>query len=179
LQAAQGVVQNRVENGARILRFSLPVPSVNEAEPLVTMRLRGLLGSDSVTTLTLDSAFVGGTPVRGAQSRFQTLGLNYSGGKPRLYFTPLITLVAPNPATDNLSVTLSAQEASSIALRIVNVLGQATELFTGSIDVGERDFRFDLSHLPTGTYLLELRSSSLTNTASLPERTSTRIQIVR
>jgi hypothetical protein len=179
LQAAQGVVQNRVENGARILRFSLPVPSVNEAEPLVTIRLRGLLGSDSVTTLTLDSAFVGGTPVRGSQSRFQTLGLNYSGGKPRLYFTPLITLVAPNPATDNLSVTLSAQEASSIALRIVNVLGQATELFTGSIDAGERDFRFDLSHLPTGTYLLELRSSSLTNPASLPERTSTRIQIVR
>ncbi len=179
LQAAQGVVQNRVENGARILRFSLPVPSVNEAEPLVTMRLRGLLGSDSVTTLTLDSAFVGGTPVRGTQSRFQTLGLNYSGGKPRLYFTPLITLVAPNPATDNLSVKLSAQEASNIVLRIVNVLGQATELFAGSIDVGERDFRFDLSQLPTGTYLLELRSSSLTNTTSLPERTSTRIQIVR
>lgn len=179
LQAAQGLIQNRVENGVRILRFSLPVPSVNETEPLVTMRLRGLLGSDSVTTLTLDSAFVGGTPVRGTQSRFQTLGLNYSGGKPRLYFTPLITLVAPNPATDNLSVKLSVQEASSIVLRIVNVLGQATELFAGSIDAGERDFRFDLSHLPTGTYLLELRSSSLTNTASLPERTSTRIQIVR
>lgn len=179
LQAAQGVTQNRVENGARILRFSLNVPSANEADPIVTMRLRGLLGNDSLTTLTLDSAFVGNTPVRGTQSRFQTLGLNYSGGKPRLYFTPLITLVAPNPASDDLLVKLSATEPSNISLRIVNVLGQTRELFAGSIDTGERDFRFELTGLPTGAYLLELHSSSPTNPTLPLERTTTRIQIVR
>ncbi len=178
-QAAQGVLQNRVENGARIMRFSVNVASINESEPIVTLRLRGLLGNDSLTTLTLDSAFAGGTPVRGSQSRFQTIGLNYSGGKPRLYFTPLITLVAPNPASDELLVRLSALESSSISLRIVNVLGQTTEILTGSVDAGERDFRFDLSPFPTGAYLLELRSQSLVNPALPLERSNTRIHIVR
>lgn len=178
-QAAQGVLQNRVENGARILRFSVNVASINESEPIVTLRLRGLLGNDSLTTLTLDSAFAGGTPVRGSQSRFQTIGLNYSGGKPRLYFTPLITLVAPNPASDELLVRLSALELSSISLRIVNILGQTTEFFVGSVDAGERDFRFDLSPFPTGAYLLELRSQSLINPALPLERSNTRIHIVR
>ena len=178
-QPSQGVLQNRVENGARILRLSVAVSSTNESEPIVTLRLRGLLGNDSLTTLTLDSASVGGTPLRGSQSRFQTIGLNYSGGKPRLYFTPLITLVAPNPASDELSVRFSALESSSISLRIVNVLGQTAELFGGSIDAGERDFRFDLSPFPTGAYLLELRSQSLINPALPLERSHTRIHIVR
>lgn len=175
---SQGVLQNRVENGVRTMIFRVIIPSTNESEPLVTMSLRGLLGNDSLTTLTIDSAFVGSTPLRGAQSRFRTVGLNYAGGKP-LYFTPLVRLVAPNPASEELSVTIETPEPAEIILRIFNVLGQATPLFTGRVEAGEKEFRFSVAALPVGTYILELRASNLRNPAILPERSTTRIQIVR
>ncbi|MFY8001892.1 MAG: choice-of-anchor D domain-containing protein [Candidatus Kapaibacteriota bacterium] len=179
LQAAQGVVQNRVENGVRIIRFSVNVPSEQDTVPLVVMRLRGLLGNDSVTTITADSAFVGATPIRGSVSRFRTLGLNYSGGKPRLYYSPTIRLIAPNPASEEISVKIDAAESADATLRLVNVLGQGLTLFTGRLSAGEQDFHFPLSAIPTGTYILELRSISFSGQPAASERSTMHLHIVR
>lgn len=175
--AMQGLVENRVVNGARLLRLSVPVPA--SSDTLITMRFRGLLGNDSTTILSIDSAFVGNVTLRGAISRFKTLGLNYSGSGTRLYFTPLVKIVAPNPASDQLSVSVDASEAATIALRLINVLGQATSLYEGSIDAGSRDFRFPLEAIPTGTYTLEMRSTVVRFPNEPPERFTMRINVVK
>lgn len=175
--AMQGLIENRIVNGARLLRFSVPVSA--SSDTLITMRFRGLLGNDSATTLTIDSAFVSNIALRGAISRFKTLGLNYAGSGTRLYFTPLVKVVAPNPASEQLSVSIDAAESATIVLRLINVLGQATSLYEGSIEAGSRDFRFPLEAIPTGTYTLEMRSTVMRFPNTPPERFTMRINIVK
>jgi WD40 repeat protein len=174
---AQGLRENRVSGGARILRLSLPVQAVSDT--LVSLRLRGLLGNDSSTTLHIDSARVGETALRGSVSRFRTVGLNFAGSAPRLYFAPSVRFVAPNPASGRISVKIDAVESALISLHLVNVLGQSLTLFEGSIGAGEQDIELPLDEVPTGTYSLELRSRPQRFPSAALERSAVRVNVVK
>jgi hypothetical protein len=176
---AGGALTNVVENGARVVQFRFPVPSAVEDEPIARLRLRGLLGDDSATTITIDSAFVGEVAAQGSASAFRTLGLNYAGGA-RLYFTPIITLVAPNPASSRIAATLLLQEPSRVTFRLVNTLGQAVELARQNLDAGLREVELSLgAEIPTGSYALEAVSQSLRRIGAPPERATKQIIILR
>jgi hypothetical protein len=161
-------------NGARILTFSATVPSGNDTTPLLQLGLRGLLGNDTLTTITIDSVRIGGVAIRGSESRFQALGLNNSSGRPRLYYTSpvIIRTAAPNPAQDGISLTLEALEDAPSHVFLVDVLGKKTLLGEYTFSQGTHIVPFTLSNLPSGVYTLEV----LTNGHS---RTTTRIHLLR
>ena len=66
-----------------------------------------------------------------------------------------LPLFYPNPATDALSLDLSAQPAGAYEVRVLDVLGQL--VLRQTLAAGQRQ-TVALTQLPTGTYLLHLSS---------------------
>lgn len=150
----------RIEGRERVAVVSTSISSDNPQDPVAVLRLRGLLGNDSVTTLTVDSVVVGGFVLNGsAQSRVQTTGFNQAGGT-RLYYLRRVQLVslAPNPATDEVQLTLLAQASTPFVLKLVDVFGRRTVLHEGTVAVGEHRFAVPLGGLASGVYWLELHT---------------------
>jgi hypothetical protein len=161
-------LRSRVENGARILHFAEQIPAGTDTVPLLQLGLRGLLGNDTRTTITIDSAFIGSVAVRGSVSQFQTLGVNSSGGT-RLYYTPPVQLVAlaPNPAQDVVSLHLKAIEAAQIQVFIVDVLGKRTQMVNTFLQQGDHTVVCALTSLSSGVYSIEIFANGTRQTAQI------------
>jgi hypothetical protein len=150
----------RIEGSERVAVVSASVNSDNSQAPVAVLRLRGLLGNDSVTTLTVDNVVVGGFALSGsAQSRVEATGFNQAGGT-RLYHLRRVRLVslAPNPATAEVQLTLLAQASTPFVLKLVDVFGRRTVLHEGSVAAGEHRLTIPLGAVASGVYVLELHT---------------------
>jgi WD40 repeat protein len=158
---------NIVQNGARILTYTTTIASQNENEPVLRLKLRGLLGSDSVTTLRLDSLIVGGVALplsiqTMTTSQVRMRGLNGLGGT-RLFFatTPSLAIkgVSPNPASDALTLELDVTEETLVTARLVDMLGREHVAWSGSVAKGAETLDISTKNTAAGVYVLEVQYS--------------------
>ncbi len=161
-------VSSTIDKGARVLRFAVPITTTDENEPLLRLKLRGLLGNDSVTTLRVDSLRVGGVLLTGAQSRYQTIGLNYAGGV-RLFYVPAVTLksIAPNPTSAEASIVLNVNRATNVSVTLVDVYGRRMQVMAGVMGEGEQAVVLNTSGLASGVYMVEVQSVDGIQTARI------------
>lgn len=62
----------------------------------------------------------------------------------------------PNPVSDNLNFTLSANESFDIEIKIVNTLGSTIKTESKTILSGENKFQINMSELESGFYFVEM-----------------------
>lgn len=155
--------RSRIERGARILTFVVRIPNESDTVPIVQLNLRGLLGNDTLTTITLDSVFIGNVQLRGSQARFQAIGLNSSSGKPRLYYTSpvIVQALAPNPSNDGITLYTKVLEPSSVQVFLVDVLGRRTLLQEEKVHEGTKSFYVPLKDVTSGVYIVELVTNNI------------------
>ena len=85
----------------------------------------------------------------------------YNLGGTRLENSTLNNLdVYPNPSRDIFNVTFTSEEAQTICIRVVNILGE--EIFTDNYTniIGQFDQRIDLTKQAKGIYSLEISTPS-------------------
>jgi hypothetical protein len=75
--------------------------------------------------------------------------------------------VMPVPATDNLTVMYSNSPAPVLTLKITNLTGQLLIHDEVILFKGSYQQVFDVSHIPAGTYLLEITTNNQKNTRKL------------
>jgi hypothetical protein len=62
----------------------------------------------------------------------------------------------PNPTSGVLSIRMESEQAETANIRIFNSLGSIVNETTALLNKGENELTFDLSHLPNGTYCMNL-----------------------
>ncbi len=155
------------------LTYRMMIPSEDSKDALVRLRVRGLLGNATTTTVRVDSAVVGGvvlsTPSYAATTHYRVLGLNFAGGGVRLLYVPRVQVIAiaPNPSAEDVSVRLRLKEATSMVVQVVDMLGHRCLLFEGDVREGEQALRLKTSDLASGVYALEIRAGSETITTMM------------
>ncbi len=150
----------------RVSRFIATITSAVEDEPILKLKLRGLWGNDTLTTLRIDSASVSGVVVKSAGSavgNIQTIGLNHAGGGVQLFtMKPTVTLklVAPNPTSDEAVAVLAVTQRTTVNVMLTDMYGRRTQVFTGVVDEGEHSVPLQTSGFSSGVYGVEVRSAS-------------------
>ena len=77
----------------------------------------------------------------------------------------------PNPAKNFASVSIIAQQVLFASIDIVDVTGRLVRnVFSGSLNTGEKYFSVDVRNLSPGIYFLELKSNGLMQTRKLVVR---------
>jgi WD40 repeat protein len=132
-QAASASLQGQ----ERVITFTGLVPSgITSDSVLLRLRVRGLLGNDTATTLRAESVRIAGVelerPTIGSTTQVHMAGFNRVGGL-RLYYPKAIVKVlkaSPNPVRehDHIMLTLEASEATEAEFRLVDMLGRRTPL---------------------------------------------------
>jgi hypothetical protein len=169
------------EGGAigQTMFFRANIASEQETEALVRLRIRGLLGNATTTTIILDNVRLNNVPQSSTDTAFyRSRGVNYAGGVPRLISSPNLQgfSLAPNPVDAEARLSLTLREPSAVVVEITNILGTKQIVFSGIVQQGEQIVRVPLQHCISGAYWLECR----VNPASLgEERVVKRITIVR
>ena len=65
--------------------------------------------------------------------------------------------IVPNPVIDQCSITVESSQNDQISIDLYNIFGQQVEtLFNGEMTSGKKQFAFDVSDLPSGTYFIHL-----------------------
>ena len=80
--------------------------------------------------------------------------------------TVMINHVSPNPATDNLNVSVYGRVESSMQLRVFNALGQEVLSETKQLNIGANEISLNISNLTTGMYFI----STANNPEQIPHK---------
>lgn len=156
---------NSVQNGIRTLTYSTALSSDNENEPVMRVKLRGLLGSDSVTTFRITSFVVGGVALPLASqttpiAQVVMKGLNRSGGTRLFYATsPTLALksISPNPSESALTLAFEASEEMDVRMRLVDMLGNQRAEWQKIIPKGSQNLALQTENVSAGAYMLEVQ----------------------
>ncbi len=151
------------------LRYRTTIPSEDSKDALLRLRVRGLLGNATTTTVRVDSVVVGGVVLApSAATHYRVLGLNFAGGV-RLLYVPRVQVIAiaPNPSAEDVSVRLRLKEATGMVVQAVDMLGHRRLLFEGDVPAGEQALRLNTASLASGVYALEIRVGSETITTMI------------
>jgi PKD repeat protein len=63
--------------------------------------------------------------------------------------------VYPNPATDNLTISLNLETQSEVNVTLLNALGQTIgSIYNGELSMGNNTLSYDVSNLPKGVYFI-------------------------
>ncbi len=69
--------------------------------------------------------------------------------------------VYPTQTMSDIALNLDANESTDATIVLVNMTGQVVrELYTGKVNIGENNMRFNIADLPTGNYILNLKSAT-------------------
>ena len=167
LQPTNAQNAGTVGNGRRTLSFQIPSGA---ADSTWQVQLRATLGNDSLTTLvgrmTSPSGFSSG-----AQGQFRLTGLNQAGGQWRFFSERAglaIVSTSPNPASNLASIVYDMRSDAEVTMLVHDVYGRTLdEISLGEQSVGTHTARLPLTQLPSGAYLITLRSKIGTATAVL------------
>jgi hypothetical protein len=166
-------ITTRVGSGSRTITINVPRGAASDT--VVTVRLRPAIGNNTETAITLSNyipfEYPSGLLLNQAGGRFRLLNFNGAGGL-QLYFSNGRTLrvasTTPNPANDVASVAFAVSKESSVSMSLTNNLGVVMyEEQLGVVNVGEHTARIPLKTLPSGTYLLTLRSETDKETVTI------------
>ncbi len=68
--------------------------------------------------------------------------------------------IYPNPAIDNVYISLNLKQTSAVQIEVVNLDGQVLKTVrNGIVSAGSQNFTYNVSELKTGVYLLKLTSN--------------------
>ena len=74
----------------------------------------------------------------------------------------------PNPFNPTTNVQFTLAEAGPVTLNIYNLSGQlVSTLVDGNLPVGEHQFTFNASHLPSGVYIAQINTTNATHATRL------------
>ena len=154
-----------VLNGARTLVYTAAISSDNENEPIIRIKLRGLLGNDSATMIRIPSLTVGGVPIIFASQAIPTVrvnmrGLNQIGGT-RLFFAnaPMIVVknIFPNPATHDMTLDVEATAETPLRVRLRDVYGREHGAWSKTLLKGAQTLTLSTENIASGIYFVEMQ----------------------
>lgn len=135
---------------------------------LANLKLRPMLGTDSIATIYVENTDVikGKVNIAADSVEFTLLGICEEGGT-RLFDADKAAFqmaqIMPNPVTDQLKIQFNALEKGFHKLWITNTLGENTGvLFDSYFEYGTYSFDYDVSKLPSGTYRVIIESPTQT-----------------
>lgn len=169
------VASNSVAGGIRTIAFA--IPSGTAEDLVITPTFRAAIGNSTSSTVTMRNSIRSVDPIFGDLQFLQPSGsfaltnLNRAGGN-QLFYSPRASLVivqsSPNPATDAVSVVFRTLDDGAVTATLSNVAGKPLfEEQLNALKAGEHALRIPTSALPSGSYLLTLRSASGTATQTL------------
>lgn len=150
----------RVENGERVIDLELPI-ALGGDSTIGVLVFRAVLGSDTVTALTLEGSMgVGGDIALVERAgRFTLRGLCEAGGT-RLFreeHAALLRVPAPNPMRDGALITYSIATDEHVRLDLIDASGAVVSTLVDERRVpGEHEL--SLGPVSAGRYLLRLRA---------------------
>lgn len=154
----------------RIIHLDLPMQP--DANGVIARLLFGVvLGNDSVTSITVTSPTpVGGTAqVDVKAGEFRLLGICYTNGEPRLINTLgtiALTVVKPNPTTENVEVEVETIERGITEISLYDPAGfEVKKYLSRELPVGKQTLHFDMSGVVSGRYMLVLKTPSVQESA--------------
>lgn len=158
-------LENRVENGDRILHLRVPAV-VTSTNILRNLKFAVALGNDTATTVRItDYTSIGGRiRLSDSVSNFCVLGICRDGGV-RLYRADAgnaeLTINSQIPIQSTAHINFKTVEKGITKLTLINILGQTVAtLLNDNLPIGERSIELDISMLNAGTYLLVLQTPS-------------------
>ncbi len=160
-------VSNTVASAVRTVVFAIPPGSA--ADTVITPTFRAAIGNATGSTITLLNTIKLADPSAGDLILLQSFGnfiltnVNQAGGQ-QLFFSPMASLVivqsSPNPATDVITVTFRKADEGDMNVVLSDITGKPVrEELMSSLKSGEHTIRIPTSTLPSGSYLLTLRSN--------------------
>ncbi len=164
LEPIAGTQAGSVQNGIRTVPFTFALtPGADTAR--ATLLFRAAVGNDTITTLIPRIEPQSGinyrtTAVNGSVRVFG----NQAGGEQQRFFSKAarvrLVAVSPNPASDQLTISLVASEKTPMTISIVNVLGERLLRNEIMLESGIHDVPMSVSGLPRGVYLLTLQTET-------------------
>jgi len=150
----------------RTVVFAIPTGSATDT--IITPTFRAAIGSATGSTVTMLNTIKLADPASGDLVLLQPSGsflltkFNQAGGQ-QLFFSPKASLVivrsSPNPATDGITVTFRKADEGDVTMTLSDISGKTVrEELLSSIKAGEHTARVATATLPSGSYLLTLRS---------------------
>jgi hypothetical protein len=160
-------VSNTVASAVRTVVFAIPPGSA--ADTVITPTFRAAIGNATGSTITLSNTIKLADPSAGdlillqPSGNFLLTNFNQAGGQ-QLFFSPKASLVivqsSPNPATDVITVTFSKTDENDVNVTLSDITGKPVrEELMSNLKSGEHTIRIATSTLPSGSYLLTLRSN--------------------
>jgi hypothetical protein len=153
-----------VTNGIRTVPFTFALTPNSDTARAVLL-FRAAVGSDTATILTPRIE-----PQSGINSRttvtngYVRIRANQAGGEQIRFFSkaPRLRVLAlsPNPASDIISITLSASEKAPVTISLVNTLGQRIRQAEVTLQMGSQEIPFSVRDVPHGVYLVVIQSQS-------------------
>ncbi len=105
----------------------------------------------------------------GTEEDFATVKYNANTGIEEYPGSPdFDLLVSPNPASSNVSVTVSLPEATNCTIRVFDIQGRIVDTIQdGGLPSGLSQLSWDAQSFPAGVYFLQADSGSLRRSASI------------
>ena len=159
---------NSVVSAVRTVTFRIPPGSASDTT--ITPTFRAAIGNATGSTITVVNTIKSADPAFGdlillqPSGNFTLTGVNNAGGQ-QLFFSPKATLIivqaSPNPASDALTLTFRTADDGDVTMSLSDVGGKPLrEEQLSSLKAGEHTLRIPTSTLPSGSYLLTLRSAT-------------------
>lgn len=157
---------NTVASAVRTVVFAIPPGGATDT--IITPTFRAAIGSATGSTVTMLNTIKLTDPASGDLVLLQPSGsflltkFNQAGGQ-QLFFSPKASLVivqsSPNPATDVITVSFRKADEGDVTMTLSDISGKTVrEELLSSIKAGEHTVRLATTTLPSGSYLLTLRS---------------------
>lgn len=157
---------NSVASAVRTVVFAIPTGSATDT--IITPTFRAAIGSATGSTVTMLNTIKLSDPASGDLVLLQPSGsflltkFNQAGGQ-QLFFSPKASLVivqsSPNPATDGITITFRKADEGDVTMTLSDISGKTVrEELLSSIKAGEHTALIATATLPSGSYLLTLRS---------------------
>lgn len=166
ISSSTGTATMTLDNvGPDVLWITVEVTQAASPSDGVLVELRGLvlLGNTDSTPLMLMNFdwLEGNTQTTRVNGSLLVTGICEEGGK-RLLAAPSlakIAAVSPNPFNGSTDIVVDIAEETAVELRIYSLIGmEVAAPFTGTLAAGTHRLPFDAGALPSGSYVVMLRS---------------------
>ncbi len=160
-----------VTNGIRTVPFTFALTPNSDTARAVLL-FRAAVGNDTATVLTPRIEPQSGINYRTTVTNgYVRIRANQAGGEQVQFFSKAprlrVLAISPNPASDIISVTLSASEKTSVTLSLLNTLGQKIRQMEITLQTDSQEIPFSVRDVPHGVYMIVIQSQSETLTRQI------------
>jgi len=77
------------------------------------------------------------------------------------------SVIYPNPASNNAVLAIDLKNSSAVDITVMNAIGQVVKTNNAQAQAGQNKINIDLSGLPTGVYMVNVKAGNATSTKKL------------